>query len=104
MVFSSQTAAADFAKFHPEHAAKAVVLTFATNPIPPSPTTDVDAPPRFLPRLQSVLETQKSSPGFCRAAVVASAVACGRWCFARGNSMTYATVLTPIRFGPPLLG
>ena len=48
VVFSSRSAAVDFATFHPEHAAKAVVLNFATNPIPPSPTTDIDAPPRFL--------------------------------------------------------
>ena len=48
VVFSSKNAAADFATFHPEHAAKALVLNFATNPIPPTPTNEIDAPPRFL--------------------------------------------------------
>ncbi|HZJ16172.1 MAG TPA: hypothetical protein VFD27_14050, partial [Chthoniobacteraceae bacterium] len=48
IIFSSKSAAADFATFVPDHAAKAVVLNFATNPIPPSPTNEVDAPPRFL--------------------------------------------------------
>jgi glycosyltransferase involved in cell wall biosynthesis len=48
VVFSSQSAAADFATFFPEHAAKAAVLHFATNPIAPSAVTEIDAPPRFL--------------------------------------------------------
>ena len=49
VVFSSESAAADFRVFYPEHAAKAAVLTFATTPfaLPDAVGAD-DAPPRFF--------------------------------------------------------
>ncbi len=48
VVFSSQSAAADFAAFYPEHAAKAEVLTFATTPFALPAEDGANAPPRFL--------------------------------------------------------
>jgi glycosyltransferase involved in cell wall biosynthesis len=49
VVFSSESAAADFRAFYPEHAAKSMVLTFATTPFAlPGEIGADDAPPRFF--------------------------------------------------------
>jgi glycosyltransferase involved in cell wall biosynthesis len=49
MVFSSESAAADFRAFYPEYATKAAVLTFATTPfVLPEEVGANDAPPRFF--------------------------------------------------------
>lgn len=50
VAFSSESAAADFRSFFPEHSAKASVLTFATPPLdlPDAAPCDADLPARFL--------------------------------------------------------
>ena len=49
VVFSSESAAADFRAFYPEHAAKAAVLTFATTPFDlPADADAPGVPPRFF--------------------------------------------------------